>query len=87
MIEPSIWNEMRGRAASGLSGDFSSRVLRRAADERRKRAELSAAATTLALCLSATAAIAGWRAHEEHQTNLAQWRELAAVTSALEQSL
>ncbi len=79
------WPDIVDRAGRQLPSYFSSGVLARVQRERRAIRETRVTVATLALCASLTAGLWAWQVHREHEQNLAQWRELSAITVALNQ--
>lgn len=86
-MNKSSWQNFQTQAGHELPPGFSENVLTRARQVRRQRRELSVMAATLLFCVAATAAAVGWEAYQQHEKNLAEWRDFSAITVAMEQSL
>lgn len=87
MNDQPTWSALKNLASRQLAPDLSARVLARADRARHQRREFSAMAATLTLCVLLTGGLFSWQTHRENQRNLAEWREVSAITVAIEQNL
>jgi len=80
----SVWPDVQHCASAALRPNFAGRVLLRFAappDELSLRATLWVGLSTAAACLALTLAFQTWREHRVTGDALAQWQDLAALSS------